>query len=55
MASHIDNTAGGADPVARAQAFERGNDFARAIDAYLSLTPADVESVDALQHYWEQV
>lgn len=41
--------------VTRARAFERGNDFARAIDAYLSASPADTKNLDALQQCWEQV
>jgi hypothetical protein len=41
--------------VARAQAYEHGNDFARAIEAYLSLSPADTNNLDALQQCWEQV
>lgn len=55
MARHLSNTAGSAAGLARAQAYERGNDFVRAVDTYLSLTPADVESVDVLQQCWEQV
>jgi hypothetical protein len=45
----------GVGSLARAQALERGNDFVRAVDAYLSLTPADVENLDVLQQCWEQV
>jgi hypothetical protein len=55
MAQHIENSAGSSSGLARAQAFESGNDFARAVDAYLALTPGDVESLDALQQCWEQV
>lgn len=57
MASSMANVgAGGAEAaVARARAFERGNDFARAIEAYLSVTPADTNNLDALQQCWEQV
>lgn len=57
MAAHMSGGAGGgaAGSLARAQVFERGNDFVRAVDAYLSLTPADVESLDILQQCWEQV
>lgn len=58
MASHMANAGqvGGAQALARARALERGNDFARAIDAYLGLSPADVEGdLDALQQCWEQV
>jgi hypothetical protein len=55
MAQHIENSADSSGGLARAQAFERGNDFARAVDAYLALTPADVESADVLQQCWEQV
>lgn len=48
--------AGGAEAaVARARAYERGNDYARAIEAYLSLSPADTNNLDALQQCWEQV
>jgi hypothetical protein len=43
------------DALTRAQTFERGNDFVRAVDAYLSLTPANVENLDVLQQCWEQV
>lgn len=55
MARHLSSTAGSAAGLARAQAYERGNDFVRAVDTYLSLTPADVESLDVLQQCWEQV
>lgn len=55
MASHMQNGAAGVDALSRAQAFEQGNDFVRAVDAYLPLTPADVESLDTLQQCWEQV
>lgn len=55
MAQQLSNSAGSADGLARAQAYERGNDFVRAVDAYLSLTPADVENQDVLQQCWEQV
>jgi hypothetical protein len=57
MASSMPAVAGGGleAAVARAQAYERGNDFARAIEAYLSLSPADTNNMDALQQCWEQV
>jgi hypothetical protein len=57
MASSVGNgAAGGTEAaVARARAFERGNDYARAIDAYLSVTPAETNNLDALQQCWEQV
>jgi hypothetical protein len=55
MAQQMSNSASSADGLARAQAYERGNDFVRAVDAYLSLTPADVENLDVLQQCWEQV
>jgi hypothetical protein len=57
MASSMPAVAGGGleAAVARAQAYERGNDFARAIEAYLSLSPADTNNMDALQQRWEQV
>jgi hypothetical protein len=55
MARQLSNAAGSAAGLARAQAYERGNDFMRAVDTYLSLTPADVESLDVLQECWEQV
>ncbi|WIA40104.1 hypothetical protein OEZ86_013511 [Tetradesmus obliquus] len=56
MASSMPAVAGGGleAAVARAQAYERGNDFARAIEAYLSLSPADTNNMDALQQCWEQ-
>jgi hypothetical protein len=40
--------------VAKARGFEHGNDFARAIDAYLSVQPGDSGSADALQQCWRQ-
>lgn len=52
MARQVSNSS---DALTRAQTFERGNDFVRAVDAYLSLTPADVENLDVLQQCWEQV
>jgi hypothetical protein len=55
MAQQISNSACSGNGLARAQAFERGNDFVRAVDAYLSLTSADVENQDVLQQCWEQV
>lgn len=55
MARHLSNTAGSTAGLACAQAYERGNDFVRAVDTYLSLTPADVDSLDVLQQCWEQV
>jgi hypothetical protein len=41
--------------VARAQAFERGNDYARAVEAYLSPSAegAAAADVDVLQRCWE--
>lgn len=55
MAQHMSNAAAGAGGLARAQAYERGNDFMRAVDTYLSLTPADVDNLEMLQQCWEQV
>ena len=52
MARQVSNSS---DALTRAQTFERGNDFVRAVDAYLSLTPADVGNLDVLQQCWEQV
>lgn len=47
---------GGADSLmAQGKAYERGNDFARAIETYLSLSTADTNNVDVLQQCWEQV
>ncbi len=41
---------GNADAIiAKARKYEAGNDYARAIEAYLSLTPADASSPDTLQ------
>lgn len=57
MASSVGSMGSGGTEgaVARARAFERGNDFARAVDTYLSVTPADSNNLDALQQCWEQV
>lgn len=41
--------------VARGRAYEQGHDYARAIDAYLSVEPADSSDLGALQQCWEQV
>ncbi|EFJ49307.1 intraflagellar protein IFT172 [Volvox carteri f. nagariensis] len=38
----------------KARAFERNNDYARAIEAYLSLTAQDSTNHDQLEHCWEQ-
>ena len=55
-ASSGPNSGGGnADAViAKARKFEQGNDYARAIEAYLSLTAADSPNPDTLQQCWEQ-
>lgn len=46
---------GGANAtIAKARKFEQGNDFARAIETYLSLTTADTTDVDLLQQCWVQ-
>jgi hypothetical protein len=58
MAAHMSSgaAAGGAPAVARARALEQGHDYARALDAYLALTPADTgDDLDLLQQCWEQV
>jgi len=42
--------------MARAQAFERGNDYARAVETYLSVTGEGAKSsadLDAVQQCWE--
>lgn len=46
---------GAAAAAARAQAFERGNDYARAVEAYLSPPGegAAAAELDALQRCWE--
>lgn len=46
---------GAAAAAARAQAFERGNDYARAIEAYLAPSGAGAAGaeLDALQRCWE--
>lgn len=41
--------------VAKARAFEKGNDWARAIETYLSVTPQDSANTDALQRTYMQV
>jgi hypothetical protein len=42
--------AGGSDAViAKARKFEQGNDYARAIEAYLSLGPSEASNPDVLQ------
>ncbi|KIZ07625.1 Intraflagellar transport protein [Monoraphidium neglectum] len=57
MAQQGQGGAGGgvAAAVARAQAFERGNDYARAVEAYLSPSAegAAAADVDVLQRCWE--
>ncbi|MEW5300130.1 MAG: hypothetical protein WDW38_002966 [Sanguina aurantia] len=46
--------AGADSVVAKAKAFERNNDYARAIEAYLSLTKNDTANFDSLEQCWEQ-
>lgn len=47
--------AGGTDAVLnKAKAYERGNDYARAIETYLSLSQRDTNNLDALEQCWEQ-
>jgi hypothetical protein len=41
--------------VAKARAFEKGNDWARAIETYLSVTAQDSANTDALQRTYMQV
>uniref|UniRef100_A0A7S0YIK8 Intraflagellar transport protein n=1 Tax=Polytomella parva TaxID=51329 RepID=A0A7S0YIK8_9CHLO len=46
---------GGTDGViAKAKGFERAHDYARAIEAYLSLGPSDSPNLDLLERVWEQ-
>mmetsp|Transcript_26109 Transcript_26109/g.57041 ORF Transcript_26109/g.57041 Transcript_26109/m.57041 type:complete len:1764 (+) Transcript_26109:195-5486(+) len=40
--------------IAKAKKFEQNNDYARAIETYLSLTTADTNNHDALEQCWEQ-
>ncbi|KAJ9515621.1 hypothetical protein QJQ45_021684, partial [Haematococcus lacustris] len=40
--------------LAKARKFEQGNDYARAIETYLSLSEADTGNVDILEQAWEQ-
>jgi hypothetical protein len=58
MAAQLSASAAASGPqaLARARALEGGNDFARAIDAYLAVGPADTDGdLDQLQQCWEQV
>eukprot|EP00955_Chlamydomonas_euryale_P116459 366417-Chlamydomonas_euryale.AAC.27 len=40
--------------IAQARKYEAGNDYARAIEAYLSLSPKDSPNVDTLESCWMQ-
>lgn len=46
---------GGSDAIiAKARKFEQNNDYARAIESYLSLGPQDTNNMDTLQQAWGQ-
>jgi hypothetical protein len=40
--------------ITKARNFERGNDYARAIDTYLDVSQQDSSNVDALAQCWQQ-
>ena len=46
---------GGADAlIQKARKFEQGNDYARAIEAYLGIGQGDTSNLDVLQQAWGQ-
>lgn len=60
LASNMGGSGGGQGPAGsdtvlnKAKAYERGNDYARAIETYLSLSTRDTNNLDALEQCWEQ-